>query len=198
MRKGVCNCFPPPIYGTQPMWCGALLFLLSAYITRAGDTTEHDKASAVSAVVAQQKASVDPALYLEENQRASDGECLKVFPAFCTNVDWMVPKQDVDYATNTEADLQSNILWSTFEGTRDCRLLFRDLQCRYIYPHCEHGRPCRSECEAFTQKCRGALQSCASFPTEDCYKLESAASHNLYSNSLLCGLLLLVLLWKIY
>lgn len=100
--------------------------------------------------------------------------CVQVRPPFCTNVDWLVPESAVEAAKQTQADLQVEIMYLNFLGTHSCRSDYVDMQCRYLYPRCgggDAGRPihgditvpCRSECEAFTKRCKHAMISCNSF-----------------------------------
>ena len=97
---------------------------------------------------------------------------------FCTNVHWEVAETVTAALERGSVDSQLEELYNKFEGSRRCKLWFREIMCRYAYPRCEgevDRRPCRSECERFTAACPGALQPCESFPktsADGCYSIE--------------------------
>lgn len=124
-------------------------------------------------------ANDDHSTSAENGQSVDDEkECKSdVSPAFCTMVDWTVPSSQVTTNIHANSDLQVELMYINFEGSRYCKQWYAQLQCRYVWPTCDMGRPCQSSCFDFVDACKGAVQECASFPTTDCYEyVQSAAS----------------------
>jgi hypothetical protein len=104
-------------------------------------------------------------------------------------VDWPVEQADITRAEQQSVDLQVEIGYVNFAGSRRCKRWFRELQCRYVYPKCgSAGAVCRQSCEDFVASCPGSDQSCASFPSTMCYNFSSASA--LASSSSVSWLLL--------
>jgi hypothetical protein len=83
-------------------------------------------------------------------------KCGRPRPSFCTNVDWLVPDSAVEASLKAKSDLQVELMFVNFIGTKECKRQYRDLHCRYIYPKCNTGGvgahyPCRQECEDFAK-----------------------------------------------
>lgn len=86
-----------------------------------------------------------------------------------------MPDGEIVQAIRSNADLQIALMYVNFQGTRQCKLWYRDIMCRYSYPKCGFGPPCRAECLAFTRDCPWAGQACNAFPDVNCDKAASPA-----------------------
>jgi len=111
----------------------------------------------------------------QPNQECDGSEIPR--PTFCTNVDWNVSSWLLNKIDLAQRDLQVEMMYVNFKGTRECRRMFLQLQCRYVYPKCDAGPPCRSMCDDFNNQCPGSLQPCNSFPNETCYLFTNKGAH---------------------
>eukprot|EP01006_Ploeotia_vitrea_P041721 TRINITY_DN66564_c6_g1_i1.p1 TRINITY_DN66564_c6_g1~~TRINITY_DN66564_c6_g1_i1.p1 ORF type:complete len:154 (-),score=39.71 TRINITY_DN66564_c6_g1_i1:153-614(-) len=122
-----------------------------------------------------------------------EGVCHEPRPVFCTNVHWPVSDNVTAKLEESGGELQIQIAWSNFVGSRECKTRFRELQCRYAYPECGKGGPCRADCEQFSNECPGSQLPCGAFPTTGCQAIsDSAASSSAVVHSLLLAALVAI------
>jgi len=104
-----------------------------------------------------------------------------VRPTFCTNVNWNVDNTVVTNNIASEADMVVELMVINFKGTRACQRWLTDLQCRYTWPDCALGPPCKWECEKFVAQCQGGIQSCNAYPTTGCKSAATTAAAPLHA-----------------